>query len=440
MTMRDGEDRRGERVEPAAASRRAAAQRPRGRRRRARAAPRRRLAAARTPRAPRASPPRPRPRAPAAPPSRAPSPPRRAPSPGAARSATRARSSLVLQVGAQQGARAVDAGADRADGHARGVRRSPCRSGPPRRAAAARRGRRRRRCAGRRRARGRARAPRRGPSASSVKSASTRGGQAAAARRVAEVAPHQVGGDAVQPRRARRRSARRSGRARRRPRGTSRRRGPRPPGRRGARSSGGSRRQWRSKTAANADPSRQRRGDQRRVGRAQRMVDHWPLIASGDAKRFTEIRQEVVPCANSLPLVLGVEPPLGRRQLAPAVHDVARRPARARRPRSSPARSGPADRRSCSPRPRAASVWIAQPSEESSSVAATPPCTDPIGLYIHSAGVTAKITRPSSTSVISKSSSWAIGGGGSSPAAIFGSPRGRRATPRRRPSRAGPTT
>ena len=64
-------------------------------------------------------------------------------------------------------------------------------------------------------------------------------------------------------------------------------------------------------------------------------------------------------------------------------------------------------------------MWIAQPSEESSSVAATPPCTEPIGLYIHSAGVMAKITRPSSTSVSSKSSSWAIGGGGSSPAAIF---------------------
>ena len=64
-------------------------------------------------------------------------------------------------------------------------------------------------------------------------------------------------------------------------------------------------------------------------------------------------------------------------------------------------------------------VWIAQPSEESSSVAATPPWTDPIGLYIHSAGVNAKITRPSSTSAISKSSSSAIGGGGSSPAAIL---------------------
>src|SRR6478735_5397658 len=62
---------------------------------------------------------------------------------------------------------------------------------------------------------------------------------------------------------------------------------------------------------------------------------------------------------------------------------------------------------------------MAQPSEESSSVAATPPCTDPIGLYIHSCGVTAKITRPGSTSVISKSSSEAIGGGGSSPAAIL---------------------
>ena len=60
-------------------------------------------------------------------------------------------------------------------------------------------------------------------------------------------------------------------------------------------------------------------------------------------------------------------------------------------------------------------VWIAQPSEESSSVAATPPWTEPIGLYIHSSGVIAKITRPSSTSVISKSSSSAIGGGGSSP-------------------------
>ena len=64
-------------------------------------------------------------------------------------------------------------------------------------------------------------------------------------------------------------------------------------------------------------------------------------------------------------------------------------------------------------------MWIAHPSDESSSVAATPPCTDPIGLYIHSAGVTAKITRPSSASVISKSSSEAIGGGGSSPAAIL---------------------
>ena len=60
----------------------------------------------------------------------------------------------------------------------------------------------------------------------------------------------------------------------------------------------------------------------------------------------------------------------------------------------------------------------AQPSEESSSVAATPPWTEPIGLYIHSAGVKAKITRPGSTSAISKSSSIAIGGGGSSPAAI----------------------
>src|SRR4051794_23821043 len=62
---------------------------------------------------------------------------------------------------------------------------------------------------------------------------------------------------------------------------------------------------------------------------------------------------------------------------------------------------------------------MAQPSDESSRVAATPPWTEPIGLYIHSAGVTAKITRPGSTSVISKSSSSAIGGGGSSPAAIL---------------------
>src|SRR4051794_39663209 len=62
---------------------------------------------------------------------------------------------------------------------------------------------------------------------------------------------------------------------------------------------------------------------------------------------------------------------------------------------------------------------MAQPSEESSSVAATPPWTDPIGLYIHSSGVKAKTTRPSSTSAISNSSSSAIGGGGSSPAAIL---------------------
>src|SRR4051794_26880570 len=58
------------------------------------------------------------------------------------------------------------------------------------------------------------------------------------------------------------------------------------------------------------------------------------------------------------------------------------------------------------------------PREESSSVAATPPWTEPIGLYIHSAGSMAKITRPGSTRVISNPSSSAIGGGGSSPAAI----------------------
>ncbi len=55
---------------------------------------------------------------------------------------------------------------------------------------------------------------------------------------------------------------------------------------------------------------------------------------------------------------------------------------------------------------------------ESRSVAAMPPWTEPIGLYIHSAGSIANTARPSSTATIVKSSSRAIGGGGSVPSTI----------------------
>ena len=83
---------------------------------------------------------------------------------------------------------------------------------------------------------------------------------------------------------------------------------------------------------------------------------------------------------------LGVEPPLGGRELAAGVDD-ARVGQHAPRCRpSSRARSARAGRWSCSACPAASTVWIAQPSEESSRVAATPPWTEPIGLYIHSAG------------------------------------------------------
>jgi hypothetical protein len=71
------------------------------------------------------------------------------------------------------------------------------------------------------------------------------------------------------------------------------------------------------------------------------------------------------------------------------------------------------------PTPASSVVWTAQPSDESRIVAATPPWTEPIGLYIHSAGSSAKMTRPRSTSVIVMPSSSAIGGGGSSPAATM---------------------
>src|SRR5271155_2909013 len=63
-------------------------------------------------------------------------------------------------------------------------------------------------------------------------------------------------------------------------------------------------------------------------------------------------------------------------------------------------------------------VCTAQPMHESRIVAATPPCTEPIGLYIHSAGSIANSARPGSTSTIVKSSSRAIGGGGNVPSTI----------------------
>src|SRR5262249_17026940 len=60
--------------------------------------------------------------------------------------------------------------------------------------------------------------------------------------------------------------------------------------------------------------------------------------------------------------------------------------------------------------PASSIVWTQQPSDESSSVAATPPWTEPIGLYIHSAGSIANTTRPGSTSAISNPRSEARGG------------------------------
>jgi hypothetical protein len=54
---------------------------------------------------------------------------------------------------------------------------------------------------------------------------------------------------------------------------------------------------------------------------------------------------------------------------------------------------------------------------KSSSAAATPPWTEPIGLYIHSAGSSANTARPRSTSTSDIPKSSAIGGGGSAPVA-----------------------
>ncbi len=55
---------------------------------------------------------------------------------------------------------------------------------------------------------------------------------------------------------------------------------------------------------------------------------------------------------------------------------------------------------------------------ESRIVAAMPPWTEPIGLYIHSAGSIANTARPSCTSTSSNASRRAIGGGGSLPSTI----------------------
>ena len=51
-------------------------------------------------------------------------------------------------------------------------------------------------------------------------------------------------------------------------------------------------------------------------------------------------------------------------------------------------------------------------------MAATPPWTEPIGLYIHSAGSTAKTALPKSASTIDTSISWAKGGGDSVPSTV----------------------
>src|SRR5258708_5179609 len=63
-------------------------------------------------------------------------------------------------------------------------------------------------------------------------------------------------------------------------------------------------------------------------------------------------------------------------------------------------------------------LCTAQPHAESQSVAYTPPCTDPIGLWWYSAGVTSKTTLPGSTDTQPKPRVAAIGGGGSRPAII----------------------
>ena len=328
-----------------------------------------------------------------------------------------------VEVGAQLGARAVDAGADRADRDAGGVRDLACRSARPRRAAAGRRGRRRRPS--------RSAAARSGPSArastrpraSSVKSHSSAGGSAARrGGRRAEAVPEQVGGDAVEPGAGVGVARVEASRARRRRPGTSRRRGPPPragPGHAPAedRLASGGRRPprtppRRAASAAISDASGLSRwsstGTDCRRATAQRCLT--------TASRTASERRRVWRTACHRPRRTAGP----RRSRACArVHDVAVGEHAPGVARSSPARSGPAGPTSCTRCPAARVVWIAQPSEESSSVAATPPCTEPIGLYIHSAGVMAKITRPSSTSVISKSSSWAIGGGGSSPAAIL---------------------